>query len=365
MISNLINRSKKTDETGVISIITVILLSMVLTLITTAFVKSANSNQRQALDTQLSTQAFYAAESGINDVTSILNNGLSAQVKGALNKNECNSFLDVIKSGTYTNLLGSNPDGSSPNVLERNSPIQYTCVLVSDSVPNLLLDKGNSAIFKIQADDNSVIDQLSISWGADRTVPTGSAAELYDQSNWRKENGQDKDRVALIRLTFYYPSSWDRVNLISDQKTFFFRPVRAQGVDEVNTANNNEATIGVDCNGANGPCSINLTHIASLTTGSDTDNLYIRVAAIYNTFDESNMTITAIGQDGLPKRLINAQYSIDVTGRANDVYRRIEIRRSIAPDLNFPNNVVESAGDLCKQFTVWPGSSTDEAGCSF
>jgi hypothetical protein len=356
MISNLINRGRKTDETGVISIITVILLSMVLTLITTAFVKSASSNQRQALDTQLSTQAFYAAESGINDVTSILNNGSSPQITGALNTNECNSFLNVIKSGTYTSLLGSDP-----NVLESNSPIQYTCVLVSDSVANLLLDKGNSAIFKIQADDNSVIDQLSISWGADRTVPTGSAAELYDQSNWRKENGQDKDRVALIRLTLYYPSSLDRANLISDQKTFFLRPVRAQGNQTASVVINNDAAIiGVDCHGANGPCSINLTDVASLTS-SNTDNLYIRVVAIYNTFDESNMTITAIGSDGLPKNLINAQYSIDVTGRANDVYRRIEVRRPVTTNWNFPNAVVQSAGDLCKQFVVWPGGVTDEA----
>jgi Tfp pilus assembly protein PilX len=356
MISILISHNKKTNETGVISIITVVLLAMVLTLITTAFVKSATSNQRQALDTQLSTQAFYAAESGINDAISILKNNL-ADPTTDMNTENCTTFLSVIQNNT--DLLGSNPDK-----LESNSNIQYTCVLVNNKQSVLEVTEGDSAIFKIQADDSSVIDQLSISWGAGRTVPTGTAAELYDQSSWRKENGQDKDRVALIRLTFYYPSSLDRANLVSDQKTFFLRPVRALGASEINVSSSNDAAvIGVNCQINNGPCSLKLMGIASLT-GNNIDNFYIRMTAIYDTFDTSGASIMAYNSGGIQKNLIGAQYSIDVTGRANDVYRRVKIRIPITPQ-DFPDAVVKSASDLCKQFVVWPGGSSDEAGCSF
>jgi hypothetical protein len=362
MINKLKNSYKKTNESGVISIITVILLSMVLTLITTAFVKSANSNQRQALDTQLSTQAFYAAESGVNDATSILANGLSEQVLNALNKEECNSFLDLIKSPTYTGLLGSEPD-----ILESYSKIQYTCVLVKNHVSDISLTMGESAIFPIATEDNATITGLEITWGDNtNTVPAGASTELSEKSVW------GDGAVALIRLTFYYPDILDRANLASDQKTLFLRPVQSGGngappnYEYQLTAESSKdgSIIGVNCSSS--PCTIKLMGISNLITGTVTP-FYLRVATVYSNFDSSPVTIKAYDDIGVQKDLVNAQYSIDVTGRANDVYRRIEVRRSIMPDWDFPSSVVNSAGDLCKQFTVWPGSATDESssGCSF
>jgi hypothetical protein len=100
-----------------------------------------------------------------------------------------------------------------------------------------------------------------------------------------------------------------------------------------------------------------------LTAAPSGSDLYIRVAPIYTT---SGITITAYGSadESNPLNLIDAQYSIDVTGRANDVYRRIEVRYpKIAPG-DLPDAVVKSFSDLCKQFTAWPGmviSTADEA----
>lgn len=362
MISNLINRSKKTNETGVISIITVVVLSMVLTLITTAFVKSASSNQRQALDAQLSTQAFYAAESGINDVTSILKNGLTNdEINGALNTDDCGSFLGVIR--THTSLLGSTPD-----VLEGNSPIKYTCVLVSNRVSDISLTKGNSAFFPIASEDDKVIKDLAITWGnSTNTVPAGTGTELPTKDVWGNNS------VALIRLSFYYSSTFDRASLVSNQKTLFLRPVRSGGngggppnyTYTLNASNSSNGSI-LDVNCPTSPCSVRLVGINSNITGG-VKPFYLRIASIYSGFDFSPATVRAYDESGLQKNLIKAQYSIDVTGRANDVYRRIEVRRPITTNWNFPNAVVQSAGDLCKQFVAWPGGSADEApgSCSF
>jgi Tfp pilus assembly protein PilX len=356
MLNNATVRSKVTNEKGVVSIITVVLLSMVLALITMAFVRSATGNQRQALDTQLSTQAFYAAETGINDALSILNNNL-ANPATDMNTENCTTFLNVIRDK-----IGI----TDPDKLNSDSNIEYTCVLVNSSVSELSVTRGDSVIFQIVADDTTdkIIDQLSISWGnSNQTVPMGNGTDLYDQTAWKTAG---TNGMALIRVTFYYPSSWDRINLNSDQKTFFLRPVRSGGVSTLVT-NDNSTTTGVACVGNNGPCSLKFTGIASLT--GNATSFYIRIAAIYDTFDSSNVTIAAYNSSGVQKNLIGAQYSIDVTGRANDIYRRIEVRHGVMADWDFPDSVVNSggggngSGDLCKQFEIWSGGYSDPLNC--
>ena len=55
------------DQNGIASIIIVVVIILILTLVVLAMSRNANREQRQALDRQLSSAAFYAAESGIND----------------------------------------------------------------------------------------------------------------------------------------------------------------------------------------------------------------------------------------------------------------------------------------------------------
>jgi hypothetical protein len=54
-------------EGGFVSIIVCMIIMTILSLITIGFAQIMAREQRQALDRQLSSQAFYAAESGVND----------------------------------------------------------------------------------------------------------------------------------------------------------------------------------------------------------------------------------------------------------------------------------------------------------
>ena len=58
---------QKLRERGVVSIMVSIVLMAVMTLIVLGFSEIARRDQRQTLDRQLSNQAFYAAEIGVND----------------------------------------------------------------------------------------------------------------------------------------------------------------------------------------------------------------------------------------------------------------------------------------------------------
>src|SRR5580658_8830161 len=65
-----------TDEKGFASIVIALILIIVLALLTVAFAQLARREQADALDKQLAVQANYAAETGINDAyTYIEDNG--------------------------------------------------------------------------------------------------------------------------------------------------------------------------------------------------------------------------------------------------------------------------------------------------
>ena len=54
------------NQDGLVSIIIVVILMIVISIIVLSFAKVVRNEQRQTLDRQLSTQAYYAAESGVN-----------------------------------------------------------------------------------------------------------------------------------------------------------------------------------------------------------------------------------------------------------------------------------------------------------
>src|ERR1039458_10050844 len=67
----------KDDQSGFASIVIASVIILVLSLITVGFAQLMQREQRSALDRQLSSQAYYAAESGINDAVSAINSGFN------------------------------------------------------------------------------------------------------------------------------------------------------------------------------------------------------------------------------------------------------------------------------------------------
>jgi Tfp pilus assembly protein PilX len=330
----------KNHQQGVVSIVTVVLLSIILTLITTAFVRATLSNQRQALDNQMSLQAYYAAESGINDATTYLaTNYASFKVNPIDGSTNCGDFMSLLNPGS--------------DVLDSSSSTKYSCLLVSDKVPNILLSSptaGQVNRFKITDVSGQPINRLKITWGnAGQSIPNGSPGFL-SKSTWN--NG-----VALLKLSLYFPtnaSNLTRSDLLTKQKTFFLRPTTG-GSNSLNATAADGTVSEVKCTVATGSCYVDINSIGTTVGGE----FYIAVTPIYNSSSISIEAYTAASTD--PVKIQDAQISIDATGRVNDVYRRVEVRRALTPSYDFPDGVVSSAGDLCKQFVAWPGGSSDEA----
>src|SRR4029079_15615056 len=73
-------QQKRTSESGIVAILVVIVFSALLAVISIGFSHLMNREARQALDRQLSLQAYYCAESGVNDSKAYLKANPAAPV---------------------------------------------------------------------------------------------------------------------------------------------------------------------------------------------------------------------------------------------------------------------------------------------
>ena len=102
-------------QQGFVSIIVTMIIIVFVTLVAVGFAFLARQNQNQNLNAQLSTQAYYAAESGVNDAVHYLTLGSQNDT------NLCNDPSSPTKNSASTATLDS------------GGPVQYTCVLVNKS----------------------------------------------------------------------------------------------------------------------------------------------------------------------------------------------------------------------------------------
>ena len=63
----LMYKDLRHSQQGAIAMITVVFIAILLTIITTSFISITVNEQREATDDDLTTRAFYAAESGVQD----------------------------------------------------------------------------------------------------------------------------------------------------------------------------------------------------------------------------------------------------------------------------------------------------------
>jgi Tfp pilus assembly protein PilX len=135
------------NQKGLVSFVVVIIIMLLLSLIVLGFARLSRREQRQSLDRQLSTQAFYAAETGVNDAVDALK---TLDLDPKVDKNNCDTI---------------------PNhdpVINTTGPISYTCVLVDPTPTEYTFDaitQNGSEIVKIQSTSPLInIDTINIYW---------------------------------------------------------------------------------------------------------------------------------------------------------------------------------------------------------
>jgi len=178
-------------ENGFVSIIAATTIMILVSLIVIGFSVLMQREQRQSLDRQLSTQAYYAAETGVNDVYQLLRDNPDSI---PLEKNECDvsdptePWNDGVISGT-----GDNAEVVSYSCL------RYDRTPVDLVFTDTLTATSGSKIFPIESvNSGEGVDDVTFSWNG-----SGGTAN-YDGSSSSCNNNLPRtfasNRVPLLRV---------------------------------------------------------------------------------------------------------------------------------------------------------------------
>jgi hypothetical protein len=373
--NKLMNKHKRgslADEQGFAALVIAIVLVIVLSLITVGFAQLMQSNQRSALDKQLSTQAYYAAETGINDAAKAINDGMTQF------KNTCNSpasFTSTL-SPTVASDLASTQVGNGTGA-------QYTCLLIDPdplgldygSIPSIGTGSSKSVeLTGITNDDSRTptpIGSLLISWksaessGSDTFVPGADGNNFYPTSQWPAST--PLLRISLVPLA---TGIVNRSSLISDNYVGFLYPNNDGSGSTLASLPSNPAEnvgkttgdiINGNCNLTNIDTDHNLPQYCNVhLTDLGQANYLLNMSSMYG---DTRVTINAYDESGNQLRIGNAQTTVDSTGEAQDVLRRLQVRIPYHNNYTTPDGN-ETMSNICKQLQLYPASDTADTNTS-
>ncbi|HWT56175.1 MAG TPA: pilus assembly PilX N-terminal domain-containing protein [Candidatus Microsaccharimonas sp.] len=332
-------RTHQNDQAGMVAIIITMIMIFVITLIVLGFAEVTRRNQREALDTQLASQAYYAAETGVNDVVSYIR---------------------------HTGPIGSPNTGCSngtvlPRDLRTDHSVATTCIMVDPNPNSLVVDTINpstdNVVWDVKNSSDAAFSTLTFKWSPDPSSSgaCGSGATTYPKPTaWNCQYG-------LLRVDLVPAGTpLDAVSLTNANKTFYLKPGSA------NTSNpltlGGAAAYQVGCRPGNpnpGLCTVNIN-----VSGSE---YYMRLTSQYATV--KNLVLTATQATG-PAKFSNGQIVVDSTGRAQDQVKRIRVRIPLGQSSSLPVFGLQSATTICKNLGVGittpanPSPLYDKQACS-
>ena len=342
----VMNRAKHTEypaTAGFISIFSVLIIMSVLTLIAVGFSSITRQAQRRTLDAQLNTQAFYAAESGINDARRAL------ETTPNINKTTCKTTGDGYKYDVDSTL-----------------GVGYTCLLIDsepidfkyDSVPV----QGTGEPVVTQFDTDEAVRKVVFSW--DSSV--GKLADISDENATASPTlpkaeiwGGD---VGILRVDLVPKDSLNRADLVNRGYTFFLYPTTGSGgstsIGVVNGTADKAGTLFTKCdNNAETRCTGTLELYATHMPGNiPTSKSYmLRLQSFYN---PTRVRIQGLDAAGVAMKLKNGQAVVDSTGKANDVFRRIRVRLPLNAVAGMHESFGLLSGDsICKRLITAPNNT--------
>jgi Tfp pilus assembly protein PilX len=358
------------DQKGFAAIVVALVMVIVLSLITVGFAQLMQTNLNEALNKQLSSQAYYAAESGVNDA-------YEAYIHGYLNtKSNCG------QSGIST----SNPASSyllQPNV-NTTTNTSITCLLMNPEPQQLVysdITNNQATVIEMQGCSTTgspsapcevglptPISSINISWNNNQGYSnpvTNCSEKLYPATSWTYQNML---RIELIPLSVN-DTRLTRHFLTNNSFSAFLCPV-SNGSGSI-TLSQSSATSpgnmglfsGKIYNGSctSTSCSISLQVGGLLDQSSQPYGAYLLVVrSVYPNTSGVYTSITLNNNLSGQLNIADGQLLVDSTGKAQNAQKRIQVRIPETNQYYYPVAAIE--GEVCKQLNLLPspGQSTDE-----
>ena len=340
---------KRLNQQGAAAILSVLIFSIIITVVVTAYLRSALSGQAEAMNFDLSTRAYYAAESGIQDALREINTNPSYT-----SKNTCDAFV---------------PSGSGN--LDSSGYLAYTCQLI-DITPSSIEftvgqdTNGMARLLPANTADFNGTYNLIVRWsstadsGANNYTTNDSTGLFPPQAKWSEDSRYPALRVSLIS----FPVNSGSTGLSSSnvrQDVVFLNPTA-----ETDVTMNINATTGVtpearvqsahcyDSESIDSYGGYKCQKVIKLTGYPlDTNALYARLHSLYS----SSKVQLSLAKDGStdPVPLKGGVIQIDVTGKAGNVLKRVRQTYNLQDGVmldNLPEAAVIGGDGICKYYSI-------------
>ncbi len=319
-------KSAQNDEDGFASLVIGLVLVLVLALLTVGFAQLTRHEQKQALNSQLASQAYYAAESGINDAVQALKAGT------AIPNANTNTCVPLPLPGTTSAVINAAVGA------------EYSCVIVNTETKVLEKTVDPNTAWTVVSDTSSSPDSVTVSWQSlDGQTASCPAAKFSPEDVWNAANCPAVLQFSMTPLG----SGVDRNSLITNTFTAYLFPSNTGGSTTYSTAVANQAQIvGGNCTGA-GLCSVTVT-----TPGVSGPFLF----HIFDTYDVSDIKISA-ERGSSPITFNGGQAVIDVTGKARNVLKRLSVRVALDNNQDIVDYTIE-AQNVCKRLVTQLNNTT-------
>ena len=327
-----------------VSIMVTMVMIIVITLIVLGFSEVVRRNVRESLDSQLATQAYYAAETGINDVfNAVVGEGYTLTSDDAT---DCSHIMG-----------GSG--ASLQNTLNADGSIAYTCVLAADKASNVVVNTGVGRSQNAVLNTNQAPGTLTFQWQASK-APTGTLKasncstaganpNTFTPNSANGTEWQNRCPYGVLRVDLFNANAGAvTADTITDATvSIFFVPHTSSISKAITFSAPNRAvyTVQSKCvDAGDAQSSLCQGTISGLTS----QNYYARLNSIYQS--TGTVTITA----GAADTTFSGYLIIDATGKAQDVLKRVVVRVpfATAQSIDNPVNALTSGTDICKRYVI-------------
>lgn len=355
------------NKKGSVSLFVVIFFSLLATVLVAGFVRVAVKEQQATLARNLSQSAYDASQAGIEDAKRVIiklkdectgvSNTACDTLRDNINSQECNKAPSLLNS--------TSPSTTEIEVKNTNYTYNqaYTCVTITNNTDDFLGSLNPDATKIIPLIGESPFTNVKLEWFTKSNTTDGSSLYLGTFSSNPSSLDSNSPPFLAVRFIQSPESGFSLTNLDSTDSfsRLFIKPSNGGNSSASSSSDPwnpiKSAPIEATCDSGfpNGyACSINLS-LPSLKAVS-----LLEIKALYKNTD---YRVSLYNSTSLVK-FKGVQTKIDSTGRANDIFRRVETRLESASIDAYPTSAVEVEGNFCKNFSLTTVASNPFADCS-
>lgn len=381
---SIVNRKK--HQAGAVSLFVVIFAALLMIIVTVSFVQLMVKEQQQATSNDLSQSAFDSAQAGVEDAKRLLlldqacrNNTAPATVNCAAiasalttapgqSSTDCDALSKAGIVGETNDETVIQQNESDTNSASLNQA--YTCVKIGVNTDDYKdsLSTDSSGIVPIRG--VSEFDTIELSWfnqddvssETDKTIgfpTTGANVSLPRMGTKWQANYPPLMRTQLMQMGGSFKlSDFDdsQAGNKSDANTLFLYP-SATGVSNEDFAldarrSPTNAPHQVKCNTSfvdgEYACQATIKLPAPIDGNTANRNAYLRLTSLYN---GAHFKIR-LKKGATYVQFNRVQPLVDSTGRADNIFRRVQARVELTGDFVYPEAAIDMQGNLCKNFSV-------------